>query len=392
MSSEQVYIVDDDPDVREATSFLVTTAGYAAESFETPEALLDRIARDSAGCLILDVRLPGMNGLELQRELAERQIRMPIIFITGHGDIPMAVEAVNAGALDFLEKPFDNDALLARVEEAVLADRERRTREAASAEIDQRLERLTPREREVMEGILAGKLNKVIGYELDMSTRTVEVHRGRILDKLGARNAPEMVRLVLAGQRYHDWSPPTGDTGHSRHSTSRVMKNRPHAEPRRTPSDREQARSHSARQPVIACQNLWERACSRSWCEPAGHVRFFARPAHQRAFHALPFDPSLRRVFRKPPDRAADLVAYGLDPGVRADVFHVSTRTATTDDQHARFTGFGDLEVVFADHRERALSGERRHECRGEQRGSEAGSTGVTTIFGLHDIDLLRLE
>jgi FixJ family two-component response regulator len=142
---------------------------------------------------------------------------MPIIFITGHGDIPMAVEAVNAGALDFLEKPFDNDALLARVEEAVLADRERRTREAASAEIDQRLERLTPREREVMEGILAGKLNKVIGYELDMSTRTVEVHRGRILDKLGARNAPEMVRLVLAGQRYHDWSPPTGDTGHSRH-------------------------------------------------------------------------------------------------------------------------------------------------------------------------------
>ena len=182
MSSEQVYIVDDDPDVREATSFLVTTAGYAAESFETPEALLDRIARDSAGCLILDVRLPGMNGLELQRELAERQIRMPIIFITGHGDIPMAVEAVNAGALDFLEKPFDNDALLARVEEAVLADRERRTREAASAEIDQRLERLTPREREVMEGILAGKLNKVIGYELDMSTRTVEVHRGRILD------------------------------------------------------------------------------------------------------------------------------------------------------------------------------------------------------------------
>jgi len=217
MSSEQIYIVDDDADVREATSFLITTAGYAAESFETPEELLDRIVPDSAGCLILDVRLPGMNGLELQRALAERQIRMPIIFITGHGDIPMAVEAVNAGALDFLEKPFDNEALLARVEEAIVADRERRMREAASAEIDQRLERLTPRERQVMEGILAGKLNKVIGYELDMSTRTVEVHRGRILDKLGARNAPEMVRLVLAGQRYHDWSPPTGDTGHSRH-------------------------------------------------------------------------------------------------------------------------------------------------------------------------------
>jgi len=217
MSSEQIYIVDDDADVREATSFLITTAGYAAESFETPEELLDRIVPDSAGCLILDVRLPGMNGLELQRALAERQIRMPIIFITGHGDIPMAVEAVNAGALDFLEKPFDNEALLARVEEAIVADRERRMREAASAEIDQRLERLTPRERQVMEGILAGKLNKVIGHELDMSTRTVEVHRGRILEKLGARNAPEMVRLVLAGQRYRDWSPPTGDDSSSRH-------------------------------------------------------------------------------------------------------------------------------------------------------------------------------
>ena len=217
MSSEQVYIVDDDPDVREATSFLVTTAGYPAESFETPEELLQRVDRDCAGCLILDVRLPGMNGLELQRELAEREIRMPIIFITGHGDIPMAVEAVNAGALDFLEKPFDNDSLLARVEEAIVADQERRTREAASADIDQRLERLTPRERQVMEGILAGKLNKVIGYELDMSTRTVEVHRGRILDKLGARNAPEMVRLVLAGNRYRDWSPPAEDSKSSRH-------------------------------------------------------------------------------------------------------------------------------------------------------------------------------
>jgi FixJ family two-component response regulator len=215
MSSEQVFIVDDDPDVREATSFLVSTAGHPAVSFETPEALLQRLTPDSEGCLILDVRLPGMNGLELQRELGERDIRLPIIFITGHGDIPMAVEAVNAGALDFLEKPFDNDALLARVEDGLRADRERRTREAASAEIDERLDRLTPREREVMEGILAGKLNKVIGYELDMSTRTVEVHRARILDKLGARNAPEMVRLVLAGRRYRDWSPPAEENGQS---------------------------------------------------------------------------------------------------------------------------------------------------------------------------------
>ena len=211
MTRERIHIVDDDPDVRDATSFLLTTAGYDAVALETPQELLEQVGPDSAGCLILDVRLPSMNGLELQRELGARDIRLPVIFITGHGDIPMAVEAVNAGALDFLEKPFDNDVLLERVESALASDRERRERDAAAGEIDQRLERLTPREREVMEGILAGKLNKVIGYELDMSTRTVEVHRGRVLEKLGARNAPEMVRLVLAGHRYREWRPSETD-------------------------------------------------------------------------------------------------------------------------------------------------------------------------------------
>ena len=210
MTSEHVYVVDDDADVREATAFLLATAGHPAVTLETPEALLERLSPQSGGCLVLDVRLPGMNGLELQRTLAARDIRLPIIFITGHGDIPMAVQAVNDGALDFLEKPFDNDALLARVETALGQDRARRERDAVSAQIDERLERLTPREHEVMEGILAGKLNKVIGYELDMSTRTVEVHRGRVLDKLGARNATEMVRLVLASRRYQDWQPGEG--------------------------------------------------------------------------------------------------------------------------------------------------------------------------------------
>ena len=211
-----VFVVDDDAGVCDAVSSLVETVGLNVESFSSAEAFLSGAHDRSIGCIVLDIRMAGMDGLELQDHLKHHGVELPIIFITGHGDIPMAVEAVNAGALDFLEKPFDNDALLARVEEAILADRERRTREAASAEIDQRLERLTPRERQVMEGILAGKLNKVIGYELDMSTRTVEVHRGRILEKLGARNAPEMVRLVLAGQRYRDWSPPTGDNANSR--------------------------------------------------------------------------------------------------------------------------------------------------------------------------------
>jgi len=146
-----------------------------------------------------------MNGLELQRELAQRGIRMPIVFITGHGDVPMAVQALNEGAFDFLEKPLDDDALLDRVEKAVAQDADRRAREAAQAHVEEHLDRLTPRERQVMEGMLAGKINKVIGHELDMSTRTVEVHRARVLDKLGVRNASEMVRYVLTSPRYRDW-------------------------------------------------------------------------------------------------------------------------------------------------------------------------------------------
>lgn len=207
MTEEHVYIVDDDSDVRDATTFLVTSAGHPTVSLAGPEELLERVSPGDRGCLVLDVRMPGMNGLELQRELSDRGIRMPVIFITGHGDIPMAVQAVNAGALDFLEKPLDNDALLERVEMALQKDRERREREAGSAEIEQRLEKLTPREREVMEGILAGKLNKVIAHELNMSTRTVEVHRARVLDKLHAQNASEMVRLVLGARQYRDWEP-----------------------------------------------------------------------------------------------------------------------------------------------------------------------------------------
>jgi len=207
MTIEHVYIVDDDPDVRDATSFLLATAGYPTVPLSGPEELLERVTPEDAGCLVLDVRLPGMDGLKLQQALQERGIRMPIIFITGHGDIPMAVKAVNAGALDFLEKPLNDEALLDRIATAMESDRERRERDAARSDTDQRLQQLTPREREVMEGILAGKLNKVIAHELGSSVRTVEVHRARILDKLGARNGPELVRLVLATSSYRDWSP-----------------------------------------------------------------------------------------------------------------------------------------------------------------------------------------
>jgi FixJ family two-component response regulator len=205
MSESRVHIVDDDNDVRDATALLIETAGYNATAHANADSLLASITPDGGGCLVLDVRLPGMNGLELQRELAQRGIRMPIVFITGHGDVPMAVQALNEGAFDFLEKPLDDDALLDRVEKAVAQDADRRAREAAQANVEEHLDRLTPRERQVMEGMLAGKLNKVIGHELDMSTRTVEVHRARVLDKLGVRNASEMVRYVLTSPRYRDW-------------------------------------------------------------------------------------------------------------------------------------------------------------------------------------------
>jgi FixJ family two-component response regulator len=205
MSQPTVYIVDDDADVRAATSLLLETAGYRSALYSGSEELLAALTPQAAGCLVLDVRLPGRNGLSLQRELAQRGIRLPIVFITGHGDVPMAVQAMNEGAFDFLEKPLDDDALLDRVARALERDAERREHEANISDIEDRLARLTPREREVMEGILEGKLNKVIGHELGMSTRTVEVHRARVMDKLGVRNASEMVRLVLTSPQYRDW-------------------------------------------------------------------------------------------------------------------------------------------------------------------------------------------
>lgn len=203
--TERVILVDDDPDVRDSASLLLSTSGYAVEALDSAEALLERVIPEDRGCLLLDVRLPGMSGLALQRTLRERGIRLPIVFISGHGDIPMAVEAVNAGALDFLEKPFDDNALIERIERALTLDREQSEHARAVASIEERIDSLTPRERDVMEEILRGKLNKVIAADLDLSIRTVEVHRARVLEKLHARNGSEMVRLVLSAPAYRDW-------------------------------------------------------------------------------------------------------------------------------------------------------------------------------------------
>lgn len=202
---ERVHLVDDDPDVRDAVGFLLETEGYVVAAFADADDLLATVGADSRGCLVLDVRLPGMSGLELQQELNHRGVRMPVLFISGHGDIPMAVRAINAGALDFIEKPFRDDLLLEKVDNALNLDRERLHGQRRQSDLEARLERLTTREREVMECMLRGRLNKQIADELGLSPRTVEVHRARVLEKLEARNGSDMVRLVLSTESYRGW-------------------------------------------------------------------------------------------------------------------------------------------------------------------------------------------
>lgn len=203
--SEAVYLVDDDPDVRDAIVFLLENEGLPVRAFGEPQPLLDEVDGSSRGCMVLDVRLPQMDGLQLLEALRKRSVEMPAIFISGHGDIPMAVRAVQAGALDFLEKPFRDEVLLEKVNNGLELDRHARESHSERLAVEKRLEELTPRERQVMEGMLQGKLNKIIASHLDVSVRTVEVHRANVLDKLHARNSSDMVRLVLSTDRYRDW-------------------------------------------------------------------------------------------------------------------------------------------------------------------------------------------
>jgi len=192
-----VYLVDDDPDVREAIVFLLEAEGIRVQAHSDPREMLEAVDAQARGCLLLDVRMPGMDGLALHQALKKRGVAMPALFISGHGDIPMAVRAVNAGALDFIEKPFDDEVLLERIAHAFKLDDRRRASETGMEEVRRRMERLTPREREVLRGIVAGKLNKQIADDLGISVRTVELHRGRVLEKLEAANAADLVRLVL---------------------------------------------------------------------------------------------------------------------------------------------------------------------------------------------------
>jgi two-component system response regulator FixJ len=198
----RVHVVDDDPGVRDSLAFLLQSAGFAVRTYESATAFLAVAPGLASGVVLTDVRMPGgMDGLALQRALAALSASLAVVVMTGHADVPIAVEALKAGARDFLEKPFDEDRLVRVVGEA-LTDSQRAQEEiAASAGIATRLASLTPREREVLERLVAGLPNKTIAYDLGTSPRTVEVQRARVMEKMGARSLAELVRMVLAMER-----------------------------------------------------------------------------------------------------------------------------------------------------------------------------------------------
>lgn len=196
MGFGKVFIVDDDEAIRDALTWLLQSRGVAAEAFESAEAFLLHWRPDTAGCLLLDIRMSGMSGLDLFERLREVQARIPVIFLTGHGDVPMAVGALKRGARDFVEKPFNDNELVDRIIEALEWDAQRRAAEAGNATVAARLETLTARERQVMELVLAGKLNKVIADELGITMRTVEVHRAHVFEKMQVKTAVELAQLL----------------------------------------------------------------------------------------------------------------------------------------------------------------------------------------------------
>jgi two-component system response regulator FixJ len=192
-----VYVVDDDDGMRRALDTLLSTVGFRTAVYSRPSEFLANFKTDSPGCLVLDIRMPDMSGLELQQHLNRVGSMMPVIFITGHGDVPMAVQAMKEGAFQFIQKPFRDQELLDHINHALKQDAENRSSVARRAEVLHRLESLTPRERQVMDMVVEGAANKVIAIDLDLSERTVEIHRAKVMEKMGARSVAHLVKLHL---------------------------------------------------------------------------------------------------------------------------------------------------------------------------------------------------
>jgi len=195
-----VYVVDDDEAVRDSLTLLLKAVGLSGRAYGSAAAFLENYDPEQHGCLVADIRMPGMSGLDLQETLKERGAPIPLIFITGHGDVPMAVDAMKSGALDFIEKPFRDQDLLDRVHQALAWDKERRTENLQTLAIRERLATLTPRETEVMERVVQGQANKVIAMDLGVSQRTVEIHRARVMEKMAVRSVAKLVRAVEAAK------------------------------------------------------------------------------------------------------------------------------------------------------------------------------------------------
>ncbi|MGO1462375.1 MAG: response regulator FixJ [Oleiphilaceae bacterium] len=195
---QTVYVVEDDEAVRDSLELLLRSDEKTVKTYESAAVFLKDYSETMAGCIVLDIRMPGMDGMELQKKLNEKHSILPIIFVTGHGDVPMAVDAMKEGAVDFIQKPYREEALLEKIEAALEQDLEQRRTLDEKQEIIRRIKSLTPREHEIMDRMIEGQANKVIAIELEISQRTVEIHRSRVMHKMGTHSLAHLVRMVLS--------------------------------------------------------------------------------------------------------------------------------------------------------------------------------------------------
>ena len=194
---KNVYVIDDDPAIRDSLDFLLGAAGFSVRAFDSGQVFLDQLAKLEHGCVVTDMRMPGIDGMELLRRVNSGARKLPVIVMTGHGDVPLAVEAMKLGALDFLEKPFEDDRLIGMIETALSGQQNGSKSEAAMADMAARVASLTQRERQVIQGLVTGQSNKTIAREYNISPRTVEVYRANVMTKMQAGNLSELVRFAL---------------------------------------------------------------------------------------------------------------------------------------------------------------------------------------------------